>query len=280
MKRLHCVDERFIKMRFSNSPSGCVGKSFILTLLSITPIWSLHPFAIAQEDGSQPKPGLDQFSVAARCPLSCGREGNWALYSSVDDLASCNKTVLLGLNLYTKISDDSPAIGIRSCAIDSGVAKLKARQDFVVSNTNNTPSIFDKGQQTGDIQVLQQTGTGSDAALIQPAVVALANYLRNEKSGTTTALFAKAGDIIVGIYGGLQIEKQSLSTLVQDFTKHIDTRNVGQAAAQYCKDDSLNTEIFGVFVDTKGDLAAAQTALRSWNDAECISGSWNGVSKW
>jgi chitinase len=71
-----------------------------------------------------------------------------------------------------------------------------------------------------------------------------------------------------------------LSTLVQDFLKHVDASNVGRAAAQYCKDDSLSTEIFGVFVDTTGNLAAAQTALRAWNDAECLSGLWGKISTW
>jgi chitinase len=71
-----------------------------------------------------------------------------------------------------------------------------------------------------------------------------------------------------------------LSTLLHDLLEHLDASNVGQAAAQYCKDDSLNTEMFGVFIDTKGDLAAAQTALRTWNDAECLTGSWDGESTW
>jgi len=255
------------------------GMLFFRSSLSLALILLIFPLVSAQEV-TQFGPELDQFSVAARCPLSCSRKGNWALYSSKDDLASCNKTVILGLNLYTKISDDISAIGIRSCAIDSTTESLKTRQDFVVSSTNTTASVFDKVQQKGDIQLLQQPGVGTDSESVNSAMVALANYVRAEQRGTTTALFAKAGGVIVGVYGGLQIEKQSLSILLRDFIKHVDVLNVVQAAAQYCNEDSLNTEIFGMFIDTRGDLEAAQTALRSWNDAKCISGSWNGISKW
>jgi hypothetical protein len=93
-------------------------------------------------------------------------------------------------------------------------------------------------------------------------------------------LFAKSGNTIVGIYGGFQIEKKSLSDLLRDFPKHFNAEGVSQVAAQYCKDDSLNTQILGIYADNTGDLPAVQAALRDWNDATCLSGSWDTETKW
>jgi chitinase len=237
--------------------------------------------ATAQEvfSTNQPQPELDQFSVAARCPLSCSKDGNWALYSDVNDLASCNKTVLLELNLYTEISHERPDIGIRSCVVDAGPSSLKRRQTFVVPNGNSTPSVFDDNSQTADITLLRNNGN-SDATHVQSAILALANYLQNTKDGSTAAFFAKSGDTIIGVYGGSQIKKSSLSALVRDLPKQFNARDVKQVAAQYCKEDALNTQIFGAFIDTSGDLAAVQKALRELNNANCIAGSWDAETKW
>lgn len=237
--------------------------------------------ATAQElfNPDQPQPELDQFSVAARCPLSCSKDGNWALYSNVNDLASCNKTVLLELNLYTEISGARPDIGIRSCLVDAVPSKLKGRQTFVVPNSNSTPSVFEADSQKADIALLRNNGN-SDATSVQSAILALANYLQSTEDGSTSAFFAKSGDTIVGVYGGSQIKKSSLSTLVRDLPKQFDARDVKQVAAQYCKEDALNTQMFGAFIDTSGDLAVVQKALREFNNANCVAGSWDAETRW
>lgn len=262
-----------------SSAARGANSSLLRTFSIFLSFFSLLSFAQEIFSPRQPQPELDQFSVSARCPLSCSREGNWALYSNINDLASCNKTVLLELNLYTKIGEQTSSIGIRSCAVDNTVSKLKTRQTFVVANGNSTPSVFDTEKQTADISVLQKNGSG-DSESVQAAVTGLANHVHNQNDGTSVALFAKSGNAIVGVYGGLQIEKTSLSALVRDASKHFNPRGVSQVAAQYCKEDSLNTQIFGIFVDTTGNLAAVQSALRSWNDAECLAGSWDSEKKW
>jgi hypothetical protein len=177
----------------------------LLSRLLVTSI-VLLPQAHAQTDVALPGPAADQFSVAARCPLSCGKDGNWALFRDYDELRSCDKTVLLDLNLYNKINEPTSAIGIRACAAGSSGSKFKPRQEFVVSS-NSTPSAFDKEQIAPDVKVYQ-TGNGGNAGLVQSAISALASRIGGTDDGTTTALFAKSGDVVIGVYGGLQISKQ------------------------------------------------------------------------
>ena len=215
---------------------------------------------------------LDQFSKSARCPLPCTQDGTWALYSNVDELAICNKTVLLDLNLYADF-DRTHDVGIRSCVTTPVSFRLRSRQTFVVPNGNSTPSTFDASKQTVDVTLHRKNGI-DDGLSVQSAFAVLAKHLGGLQDGTTTAIFAKSGDTIVGVYGGSQIQKSSLSTLVRDLPEHLDPYNIQQAAAQYCTMDALNTQIFGVFIDTSGDLAAVHAALRSFNDARCIDESF------
>jgi hypothetical protein len=190
-------------MSFGSSVHG--GVASLLCRLLVTSL-ALLPPTQAQADIAQPGPAADQFSVAARCPLSCGKDGNWALFRDYDELKSCDKTVLLNLNLYNKIDEPTSAIGIRACAANSGVSKLKPRQEVVVASSNSTSSGSHKNQTASDIQIYHK-GNGGTAASVQSAISALASQLGGAEDGTTTALFAKAGDVVIGVYGGLQISE-------------------------------------------------------------------------
>jgi hypothetical protein len=189
-----------MKMRYSNFILH-EGAALLLSRLLVASILYLPPTQ-AQTETAQPGPAADQFSVAARCPLSCGKDGNWALFKDYVELKSCDKTVLMNLNLYNKINEPTSAIGIRACADESGGPKLKVRQEFVVSSN----SMFDKEQIASDIQVYQK-GNGRNAGSVQPAISTLASQIGGARDGTTTALFAKSGNVVIGVYGGLQISE-------------------------------------------------------------------------
>lgn len=227
----------------------------------------------------QPQPELDQFSAAARCPLSCSKDGPWALYSSLEDLSTCDKTILFETNLYNEITSSSSAVGIRSCVATEAASRLKSRQTFVVPSSNSTPSTFDSRVNTVDLKIRMRNGKGDDHS-ISEAVSALSAYVQNQEDGTTVALFAKYGNSIVGIYGGLQLEKKSLSALIRNTLDRFQPQNAKQAAVEYCKDDSLSSQMFGIFVDNSGDVATVQAALRGWSKAECLSGAWDSESIW
>ncbi|CAI6341433.1 unnamed protein product [Periconia digitata] len=222
---------------------------------------------------------LDQFSVEARCPFSCARDGNWALYSSVEDLSSCNKTVLLQLNLYNNNGSQTSATGIRSCLIEKSPVQLQSRQNFVPSSSNPAPSKFDAERGDSDIQIFQRGGK-AEASIVEEAIFALRDHIQKEADGTPTALFAKSDNAIVGVYSGLQVKKSSVAAILDDFPKHFKAQDISQVAAQSCKEDSLSTQILGIFVDTTGNLAAVQSALASWDRAECVSDKWDTESVW
>lgn len=256
------------------------GKPLSLTfLLSVVSVLSL-----LAPVRSQVTQQFDPYSAAARCPFPCDNDrSGWARYQNLSQLSNCNRTVLLDLNLYNDV-DDSELRPIRACAVEN--SQLKRRQVFSFdSDSKASISTFDVQEQTTDIQVLWGVG-GSESSTIESTVsaagVALADHLPSETNGQTTILFAKTGHVIFGLYAGRQIEKQSLATVVKEVTDKI-TANINgkaqQAAVQLCDSKSLNTQILGIFLDTTGDIAAVQSALRGWNDAECVDGQWEEGEK-
>lgn len=248
--------------------------SFFLTASAL----SLCAFVQAQET-----PQFDQFSAAARCPFPCEADrGTWALYQDIRQLDPCNRTVLLDLNLGNKVDDPTPYLAFRSCSVQGSppAAALRRRQSFSYdSPTNSTKTEFDAQERTTDIQILRRAGDGAGSA-VSAAAVALANHVRADENGGPTILFAMSESVIVGVFAGRQTEKQSLGNIVNEFAKKVAGGSLKQAAAQVCDKDLLSTQIIGIFVDTSGDLAAVQGALRGWHDAECITDSWDQTEVW
>ncbi len=228
---------------------------------------------------------FDPFDIAARCPFPCVEDRNeWAHYHDLHELDTCNQTVLLDLNLYNRVDDPTPLLAIRSCAVQGSPSALRPRQLLAPpSGSNVSSTIFDLRNRTTDIDIFRDADGGAtdyDGNTVVAAAAALANHLRSEPNGGRTTLFSENGNVIMGVYAGRQIDMQSVSEIIQEVAQRVASSKVKQAAAQVCQEGYLNTQIFGVFLNTEHDLAAVQDAVRAWNDAECIGESWGEKEVW
>jgi chitinase len=169
---------------------------------------------------------------------------------------------------------------VRGCAIGGPpVPRLDKRQTLVPSTSflNITTSIFDIRNQTAEIEILRfdgstdRDGATADAVSISAATAALANMLKSAKNGATTTLFAKSGNAIVGLYAGSQIDSGSVGAVIREFAIRAGSPELSSVAAQLCQQDFLGTQIFGLFLDTGGNLGAARAAVRDWRDAKCMT---------
>ena len=226
----------------------------------------------------------DLFSSDARCPFSCNDDrSDWAHYQDIHQLDGCNQTILLDLNLYNPVDDPTSHVSIRSCAVrgSSLASGLERRQTFSFgTNSNSSITASHTGRLTTDIQILQRAVGTADTTAVSAAAWPLADHVRTEAHEGPIILFAKARNVIIGVYAGRQFERESLSSIVHSFPEEIARTKVKQAVAQICHPKSLGTQILGIFVDTTGDLAAVQAALKGWNDAECIGDTWGVETVW
>jgi chitinase len=169
---------------------------------------------------------------------------------------------------------------VRGCAIGGPpILRLDKRQALVpsTSSLNITTSIFDIRNQTAEIEIFRfdastaRDGATADAVSISAATAALADMLESAKNGAATTLFAKSGNAIVGLYAGSQIDLGSVGAVIREFAIRAGSSKSSSVAAQLCQQGFLGTQIFGLYLDTGGDLGAARDAVQHWRDAKCMT---------
>ncbi|KAL4879465.1 hypothetical protein BJY04DRAFT_220061 [Aspergillus karnatakaensis] len=165
----------------------------------------------------------------------------------------------------------------RSVALASNTGCIIDDQD-VTSNTTDIRFVSGKPSGSGGGS---ETEGNSGSKNIVSAATAVLEHMISLTSGCSrpTVLFANSGKAVVGLYIGREVHKPSAAKVVRTFIEAIHTSPPDQvAAAQKCGDDGgdyPNTWVMGIYADPHGDIASAQEAVRSWNDARCVSGFEN-----
>ncbi|EPE34691.1 class V chitinase, putative [Glarea lozoyensis ATCC 20868] len=110
----------------------------------------------------------------------------------------------------------------------------------------------------------------------------LALMIKSRENGSTSRLFSKLGPVIVGFYGGSQLDKESLGGIIQQFADQEAHHQVAQTSLsmQVCRPEMHGSKIFGMFVDTTGDLDAVKTALGAWNNGSCVGTGRGEAEVW
>jgi chitinase len=77
------------------------------------------------------------------------------------------------------------------------------------------------------------------------------------------------------MYVGVEIDPSNIASIVQKFLDHAGSGPLQRQAAQICQksNSTAQAQTFGVIFDTTGDLAAVQSAVQSWDNASCVTGS-------
>ncbi|OBT85619.1 hypothetical protein VE02_05173 [Pseudogymnoascus sp. 03VT05] len=219
----------------------------------------------------------DPFSAAAACPPPCQStldEGSWSLYRDTGQLARCNQAILLDLNLNHGCDSEALTCPFRASSVQQEPTGPAKRQSFSFNASSGTgAATFDAESQTHDIRVLRwrnQDGS-TNAPAITATISALAHAFFSQKNSGTSILFAKLGQVIVGVYAGSQIDNHGLGGIITQFAEREAGHRVAQTAAQLCGTESLSSNILGLFIDTTGELDPVKAALSGWNNATCLS---------
>ncbi|KAE8306364.1 hypothetical protein BDV41DRAFT_585895 [Aspergillus transmontanensis] len=216
-------------------------------------------------------PSFDAWSqVWKPCPRDCSEipsPAEWAVYSSVDQLTTCNQTLRLDFSLY---NPSNPAI--RACSASQSYPAAKASQVQAVVSSGFT-----------DQEVTLQIGWWNTSASLKSAGVKSAlehvqKALLASENETPATVYSYHGKSLIGVYAGPGVQHSDAATTVfQEFTDHIESQDlVGRIALQYCGENS--NKAIGIVVDASGDLAAVQRIVRGWVDGECQT-DFDGVKE-
>lgn len=232
------------------------------------------------------------------CPQSCEFTGpdpaDWTSYHDPADLAFCQQIVLFTLNVQNPISDPETHVLIKACSAEKGgprittgefislysdalgtskIAAVEARKSVSAARNLTADSSCGAVSKsiTGSLHTAWSGSPVGQAHRISAAAAELARYFRESAGCGTTIMFAYAGDAVLGTYAGGDLVKSSAANLIDKAKAQLKSSLPGQLSLQMCPTghNAIGWR-FGFFADLRGDMAAVQTALRTWANGGCL----------
>ena len=236
-------------------------------------------------------------SILQACPAACaGTPESWTVYSSLERLNSCDQAMLLDFALYNPLDNADTIIKLRTCAAGSAnstldgliplAASSKSSTDFN-SSMSSTCLSSTESRSSLDLHISTDQGS-SGAADLRKALGHLQEHLTDTTLCENKFLVTYNQKAIVAFYAGSSIDNSRTITPILERLSTVlfrdgDTTVPRTASLQLCGGGRNSDHIFGIAIDTTGDLAAVQRVVRGWSDAECVNstqatGKLDGVS--
>ncbi|KAJ4156030.1 hypothetical protein LMH87_001244 [Akanthomyces muscarius] len=223
------------------------------------------------------------------CPGLCERLGpdpsKWTQLHRLDELSSCNQSVIFDLNVHNSVDDPNTVLTIRACVSTGNESydahsKVLARDDstsqdssvqesLVISQGCGAKTVTSSLAPSVGGKLTMNSGKTPKAGDISDATQQLTSFMKKGSQCGRTILFAKSGSAIVGMHSGADVAKSSAPGLLDAFSKQIEQ---GGSSLQICSSKAAPST-FGVIATHFEDLAAAQAAVKSWNDGDCLDGA-------
>ncbi|RHZ55467.1 hypothetical protein CDV55_101207 [Aspergillus turcosus] len=244
-----------------------MGLSFVL-------LASLLSFASAVTDSYNGQ-------YADNCPSLCADAGpsaaNWTNIHHLRDLESCDKTVLFGLNIQNSVADPNTILTIPACVASQGqtyeaaaspdVPQQQSQRNLVVAESCGAKAVKTAfTPQVGPWTLSKASGAAPQSAHVAEATRQLALFVDRSAECGATILFAKHKSAVVGLYSGAQITKHAARGLLDSFAEK------QSSILQICQPADAALTV-GVVSAGFVDLAAAQDAIRTWNNGLCLDGT-------
>ncbi|KAK2755052.1 hypothetical protein FQN54_006580 [Arachnomyces sp. PD_36] len=211
----------------------------------------------------------------ARCPSKCSpldpAQSDWSQFHHLEELEQCDQPFLFTLNVQNLIDDPDTVITIQACSqvSEDYSSESNTAENAVLISDNcgaATQSVKAKAQIGSDGATSRSSLSVSDISL---AASHLATYLNSGASCGTTAMFAKAGDAVVGLYSGAEVQKTSAAALIEKFQDQVQK---GTRMIQVCEEDVTAAQTLGIFAGSMGDIGSVQDAVKTWTNSQCLSG--------
>lgn len=224
------------------------------------------------------------------CPVACSEAGNdpsnWALFSDVSGVASCNETVLLDFAVLTNADGQQAANAIRACTADSTSPSHSVKRTGTVLCI---PAL--EVNITVSVQMASSGSAQTRSSFSQEALARgghhIANYLGRVESACDKAAisFSSAGNAVLGAYGGYQAHRQGVSVqLLDKVISHIEANGVSETlVVELCERDINRGSdyIVGIVASTQQNgLSFVQDAVRQWSNGSCIISNSSASSAW
>ncbi|KAH8692178.1 glycoside hydrolase family 18 protein [Talaromyces proteolyticus] len=203
------------------------------------------------------------------CPEQCaGTPEQWTVYSSVYRLGICEKPMLFDFAVHNPLEDPSSTVKVRTCTAKAS----NETSDSVYKRLTSSTCIVPTQRTEQSLDLFKSDTSNSEAGGdLEAALDILSTYLADSTHCETGFLAAYYGDVVVGIYSGSAIDKSKTIPLLVKQLKQQTSTAPKSMTAQLCGSGRNADYTFGVSIDTSGNIASVQKAVKSWSVASCVN---------
>ncbi|OKL59809.1 hypothetical protein UA08_04952 [Talaromyces atroroseus] len=221
------------------------------------------------------------------CPDYCGDKDpkDWTVYSSLTPLSQCNQPILFDFNIHTPV-DANTVFKLRACnagdALPSSVAHVGESNPIKAARSIAAPknvSVSSSGTATEvPFQLLVGGPSASAAADDYTAILsAVQKRLQSQAKNETgaTILFGYSNGVAVGMFVGAGIDPAAAP---QVFKHLLSQQPESEMVVQLCGNSRTANYVYGLSVNTNGDVSSVQQDVLSWWNAECVEKSSSDIT--
>ncbi|KXH62440.1 glycosylhydrolase family 18-6 [Colletotrichum nymphaeae SA-01] len=203
-----------------------------------------------------------------RCSVSGPNIGNWSVYPDFKQMQKCKQTMFYRFSLYDPVDDKAANHRIHACSsYGPDFSKLPASTARIPSS-DSVDVDFEIGW--------WQEGFGQATAGLRSLIKQMRNYVDHGHGETDGPLimFGQSGQATVGLYIGQGLLNQGIGeSALKNLHDTLPTLNVStpSLAMQLCEPGYDSTHIFGLMLLSNGSFSPIQDALKTWDNATCLS---------
>ncbi|KAM4066213.1 glycosyl hydrolases family 18 domain-containing protein [Hirsutella rhossiliensis] len=198
------------------------------------------------------------------CPLACVDYSNmhsWTPFLSVDRLNRCREPMLLQFSVTQPLGDPDSTIYIRSCTLGGSF-------DFA-------PACASMGTQVDGKLDVATSGPGGedDGGAAADLLQDMTKFFADKDNCNEQFLFAYHNHLVAGVYIGAGLGKPTASSALEALAATLRRDRPGSPGANHtvaklCGGKRSPEQVFGISLNTTGDLGAVQRTALKWSLGE------------
>ncbi|EEQ28372.1 chitinase [Microsporum canis CBS 113480] len=226
------------------------------------------------------------------CPLPCVDYANthsWIPYFSVARLHRCHEPMLLQFSITQPLDDSASTILIRSCNAGNASSPAILRAAKPVPNPKHSKDLFQRSLETAPacittgtevpekLQLAVGNGTEQDnsgeryGGHIGGLLDNMEKFFSAKDNCDENVLFSYHNKTVVSVYIGSGLGKATAQSALKALASRLRNGDtVSNVVVQLCGRGRQPERVFGISIDTTGNLAAVQKAALEWSKGKCV----------
>jgi hypothetical protein len=217
------------------------------------------------------------------CPIPCADFANthsWIGYTSVDRLNRCAEPMLLDFSVAQPLGNSDTDVFIRSCkleaanatSIKSSIVNPKTSSNILRRDTESTPSCSAVGSQVPtDLKVLSSGKASGNSSEMTSLLRRMTPYFETKENCNEKFIFGYFNKTVAGVYIGAGLGKPTVASGLKALADQLQANSSAPSrmVAQLCDQKSAD-KVFGIAIDSTGDLAGLQKTVMTWASGSCV----------